>query len=140
MRVVLDLNVLLRAYLTPFGEGWAILDRAGGSYTLLLSDFMLARLGAVLRYGRIQTKYPHLTEDLIHSHLAALRETAELVSVHSEVSPAEGSQDAEDNQILATAADGRADYIVTLNTVHFPESFRGTAVIEPAGFLRLLRQ
>jgi len=134
--------VLLRAYLTPGGEGWAILDRAEASYsyTLLLSDFMLARLAKVLRYDRIRRKYPHLTEGLIQSHLSALRQTAELVSVSTEVSTDEGSRDEEDNRVLAAAVDGKADYVVTLNTAHFPDSFRGVRVISPEAFLSLLRQ
>ena len=61
MRVVLDINVLVRAYLTPGGEGWAILNQAEESYTLILSDFIFWKLESVLSYDHIQRRFPHLT-------------------------------------------------------------------------------
>ena len=142
MRVVLDVNILVSAVITPNPEqqARAILDQAEARYILLLSDFMLWKLETVLRYDRIQSKYPHLTEAAIQAYLVKLRKTGTLVVERTEVTRAEGSQDEEDNRILAIAVDGNATHLVTRNTVHFPKTFRGAAIIEPGDFLHLLRQ
>ena len=60
MRVVLDVNVLVSAAITPTPGhvGRDIFDQAGVSYTLLLSEFMVWKLASVLHYARIRTKYP----------------------------------------------------------------------------------
>ncbi len=142
MRVVLDINILVSAVVTPTPgqQARAILDQAEDQYTLLLSDFILWKLEAVLHYDRIQVKYPHLTEEAIQTYLAKLKKTAELVTERTEIDATEGSRDPEDNHILAAAVDGQATYLVTRNTSHFPSAFRGVATIAPADFLRRLRE
>lgn len=51
MRVVLDVNILVSAALTPTPGQQArdILDRAEDQYTLLLSDFILMKVSEILR-------------------------------------------------------------------------------------------
>ena len=127
MRVVLDINVLVRAYLTPGGEGWAILNQAEESYTLILSDFIFWKLEAVLHYDHIQRRFPHLTDEIIQDHLAALEEAGELIAERTVITQdSGGSSDPEDNRILAAAIDGGADYLVTLNINDFPHPFQKT--------------
>ena len=142
MRVVLDNNILVSAAITPTPgqQARAILDQAEEAYTLILSDFILWKLAMVLHYDHIQRRYSHLTEDVIQAHLAALRETGELISERTMITQEDsGSPDPEDNRILAAAVDGQADYVVTRNIGHFPETFRGITIIGPADFLHLLR-
>lgn len=143
MRVVLDINVLVSAAITPTpGQvGRDILDQAGAGYTLLLSDFMVWKLASVLRYPRIRARYPHLTEDAAHAYVGETARTAEVIRELSVITEADGgSRDEEDNRILAAAVDGRADYVVTRNAAHFPAAFRGVEVVSPEAFLDLLRQ
>lgn len=101
MRVVLDINILVSAAVTPTPGQQArdILDQAEDQYTLLLSDFMLWKLEAVLHYDRIQSKYPHLTEDAIQTYLAKLKRMAKAVTERTTVDETEGSRDPEDNHI-----------------------------------------
>lgn len=141
MRVVLDANILVSAAITPTPgqQARAILDQAEESYTLLLSDFILWKLDNVLRYDRIQSKYPHLTETAIQDYLAKLKKIGQVVTERTVITEEDGSSDPEDNRILAVAVDGNATHVVTRNTPHFPETFRGSIIIEPADFLRLLR-
>lgn len=143
MRVVLDVNVLVSAAITPTpGQvGRAILDQAGVSYTLLLSDFMVWKFAGVLHYPRIRTRYPHLTEDAVQAYVGEVARTAEVIREQTVLTEADGgSRDEEDNRVLAVAVDGNADCVVTRNTNHFPETFRGVRVISPEAFLDLLRQ
>lgn len=44
LRVVLDVNVLISAALTPNGEARAILRQARVGYNLLLSDFIFTKV------------------------------------------------------------------------------------------------
>lgn len=142
MRVVLDINIRVSAAVTPTPgqQSRDILDQAEDHYALLLSDFMLWKLAAVLHYDRIQSKYPHLAEDAIQTYLAKLRRMAEVVTECTTIGETEGSRDPEDNHILAAAVDGQATYLVTRNTTHFPSAFRGVAIITPGDFLRRLRE
>ena len=143
MRVVVDINVLVSAALTPAPgqQGREIFRQAESGYTLILSDFMLWKLGQVLRYDRIQAKFPHLTDDVIQTFIDQLKGAGELIEEQTAVTQESGgSRDPEDNRILAAAVDGKAQYLVTRNTVHFPATFRGTTIIEPGYFLRLLRE
>ncbi len=137
MRVVLDVNLLVSARLTPGGEAHAILDLADAGYDLLLSDFILEQVEKVLNYPRVQSSFPHVTQDVISRHLAELKETGILVAEEIAVSV---SSDPEDNRILATAVDGKADFIVTRNISHFPAAYGQVRIISPAEFLKRIRQ
>ena len=118
-----------------------IMDQArAGTYTLLVSDFMVWKLASVLRYPRIWSKYPHFTEEVVRAYAADVARLAETVREQTVLTEADGaSRDPEDNRILAAAADGKTDYIVTRNTTHFPETFRGIKILTPETFLDLLR-
>lgn len=137
MRVVLDVNLLVSARLTPKGEAQAILDQADTRYDLLLSDFILEQVESVLNYPRLQTSFPHLTPEVVATYLAKLRKTGSLVieTTHVGVSP-----DLEDNCILAVAVNGQADYLVTRNLAHFPSNYGQVKVVSPADFHRLIRK
>lgn len=95
----------------------------------------------MLCYDHILESYPHLTEELIQAHLAALEEIGELIAERTVITERDGgSRDREDNRILAAAVDGEADYLVTLNVQDFPQSFRGITIIEPGNFLKPIQE
>ena len=135
-RVVLDINVLVSAALTPQGEARAILRLARSNYDLLVSDFMRHKIAQVLRYPHIQSRYTHLTDAAIASFLAEIRGLAIPVF---ETTTVTASSDPEDNRILAAAVDGQADYLVTRNLAHFPASYGQIKVLAPADFHALIR-
>lgn len=137
MRTVLDVNVLVSARITSRGEADKILAQAKAQYDLLLSDFVLHKTGQVLRYPRIQARYPHITEVAIADYLATLRDLA--IPVIEKTSVTE-SIDPEDNRVLAAAVDGQADYLVTYNLSHFPSTYGQVKIVSPADFHRLIRQ
>ena len=137
LRVVLDLNLLISAALTPKGEARAILHQARVRYHLLLSNFMYERLTLVLRYPHIQAKYPQLTEDAIAHYLTYLRGLLTPVVERTTVT---ASSDDEDNRVLAAAVDGKAEYLVTRNSAHFPTAYEGIKIISPYDFRQRLLQ
>ncbi|MDP3995585.1 MAG: putative toxin-antitoxin system toxin component, PIN family [bacterium] len=143
MRVVLDINVLVSAAITPTPGELArdILDQArAATYTLLVSDFMVWKLASVLSYPRVRVRYPHLTQETVRGYVAETAQLAESVREHTSLTEADGaSRDPEDNHILAVAVDGKADYVVTRNTAHFPAEFRGVRVVAPEAFREMLR-
>lgn len=136
MRVVLDVNVLISAAITPKGEARGILHQAETEYTLLLSDFILWQVERVLAYPHIQAHYSHLTKTDITDYLAYLQETGVLIIEQTSVTV---SPDTEDNRILAAAVDGQADYLVTGNLAHFPATYGPIKIISIAAFRDLLK-
>ena len=136
MRIVLDVNVLVSAILTPGGEAEAIRNQVEDRFVLLVSEYLLDELDRVLHYPRIRSAFSHLSDDDIARYLTSLRDRSDVVTVKSNV---DACSDPDDNPILALAVDGRADCLVTRNLSHFPASYRQVQVLSPAGFHHLIR-
>lgn len=81
-----------------------------GTFTWLVTEEILAEYKGVLnRLG--------VRRNLVGEIINLLREEAELVTIRSE---GDFSPDPDDNAFCACAEQGRASFIVTLNTKHFP--------------------
>lgn len=137
LRVILDVNLLVSAAITPKGEARAILNQARVKFNLLLSDFIFQKVEQVLRYPHIQAAYTHLARAAIAGYLTYVRGLAIPVD---EITSVSACPDPEDNRILAAAVDGQADYLVTRNLSHFPSTHGHVRVVSPADFHRLIRQ
>ena len=145
MRALLDANVLVSARIKATGESGKILNQAVARYDLLLPDFLLDKVDEVLRRSRIQKKYPHITEQAIREYLTTLRELGEPVIEQTTLeSTPDTSEDSEDLLVLAAAVDGNAEYLVTYNTSHFPETYQHTethqniTILLPKSFSQML--
>lgn len=136
-RVVLDVNLLVSARLTPAGEAQAILNQARISFDLLVSDFVLQKVEQVLGYPHIQTRYSHLSQSVISEYGTTLRALSIPVTEKTVVTV---SSDPEDNRVLAVAVDGQADYLVTRNLAHFPPTYGQIKIVSPADFRKLLKE
>lgn len=67
MRLVLDVNILVRAHDRAAGLGRDLLrELLRQGWTILISGAMLVELARVLRYPRLQAKY-NLTENFTSS-------------------------------------------------------------------------
>lgn len=114
MRILLDVNILVRANERSHGSARAVLlTLIEQGHTLLISREMLVELAAVLRYPRLQNLYG-LTEEQIYHYVLFLQEVSEIVSLdHALPVPI---RDPKDITVLQTAFIGEADIICTLDS------------------------
>jgi putative PIN family toxin of toxin-antitoxin system len=114
MRVVLDTNVLVRAAARQDGLAGKLLQQiVEGPHVLVCSLHILAEVSRVLRYPRLQARWP-LGPQQIGEFITRVAAVAEVVSLSAR--PAEPvAADPDDDPILETAVSGRADVLCTLD-------------------------
>jgi uncharacterized protein len=131
IRVVLDTNVIVSALLQPLGPSARIFLLAiGGSIQLCVSGNIYAEYEEVIRRPRLRRN-----ENAITSTLNTIREKGFWVR------PAEtirACSDPDDDIFLECASAARADYLVTGNFKHFPDSWTNTRIVTPRQFLDAL--
>ncbi len=116
MKVTLDSNVLVRAVTSPRGPALHLLDIILAAHTLVLSRFILDEVERVLMYPRLRERY-RITGAEVARFAGTLADAAQLVDPVI-VEPVVLS-DPDDDPVLYTAADGKANILCTLNTKHF---------------------
>ena len=137
MRLVVDTNVLVSALLVEHSlPAQLILLWREGRFDLLTSAEQLTELLRVTRYPKIRERLaPALAGRLINE----LRDLATLVADLPAVTI---SPDPDDNYLLALAAAGAADFLVTGDKRHLLAlgRFRSTSIVTVRDFLALLRR
>ena len=122
VRVVLDTNVVVSAHLKADGFERYALDLAlAGKLQLAASEAILAEYASVLARPRFAITRKRLARsmDLIRKSAHIVRPSRRLTVAH----------DPSDNRFLECAEAARADYLVTGNKRHFPNSWRQAAVV-----------
>jgi putative PIN family toxin of toxin-antitoxin system len=114
MRVVLDSNVLVRAIVSPSGPAAAAFDLIRPPHVLIVSTAVLADLADALRYPRLRSLHG-LSDAEIDAAVSAVCASAEMVELRSADSVPAISSDRDDDFILATAVNGHADVLCTLD-------------------------
>jgi uncharacterized protein len=112
LRAVFDTNLFVSSALIPEGLPAQALDAwRARQFLLVTSPAIMAEIASTLRYERIRRKYG-ITDADIADLLALLEAEAEIVPGEADVA---GSvpEDTDDEVILACAADGQADVIVS---------------------------
>lgn len=105
-RVVADTNVIVSAVITN-GKPREFLRRCiGGHIELVLSPDILDEVGDVLRRPKFK-----MSEDEVNHVVWMLIQTGHLVEVRSSFQVVE--EDPDDDVILHTAVDGRAEFVVS---------------------------
>lgn len=140
LRVVLDTNVLVAAIRSDRGASRILLVDA------LASNFVLvASVPLMIEYESVLTRPEHLersglTADDVQSILDAIAAVAEPVRLPYLWRPM--LVDTADEMVLATAVNGHADLLVTLNVRHFEPAIADFAVTlaSPAQALTVLRE
>jgi putative PIN family toxin of toxin-antitoxin system len=142
VRVVLDTGVLVRANAKSLGPARVALNAIlGGPHQLILSEFILDETARVMRYPRLLTRHG-LSEQEIEEHIDFLRRISELVDVV--IAEPVVLSDPDDDPVIYTALDGRADVLCTLDRHFFQAGViqfcrtRDIAVMTDVDFLRLL--
>lgn len=135
MRLVLDTNVLVAATRSHAGASNRLVDAAlRGRFTLLAS------VPIFVEYEAVMTRPEHLaaaglTEADVRVILDAIASVVEPVRLSFLWRPL--LRDANDDMVLETAINGRADGLVTFNEADFSGSDRfGVRVISPVKALR----
>jgi putative PIN family toxin of toxin-antitoxin system len=122
IRVVLDTNVVVSAYLNAEGYERHVLDLVlAGKLQLAVSEAILAEYEGVLRRPKFGISPRQVTRSLRMIRMAArvVRRPREL---NAALDPA-------DNRFLECAEAAKADYLVTGNKRHFPKQWRQTLVV-----------
>ncbi|HUY35116.1 MAG TPA: putative toxin-antitoxin system toxin component, PIN family [Pirellulales bacterium] len=145
MRVVLDTNVLARA--TPGRKSPAeeVVARAVvPPNELALSAFLLAELERVLRYDRVR-RIHQLDEEDLDLFVKGLCANALHVELTKKGAVAIVPNDPQDDPVVATAVEGKAEVICTLDRhLHHPDvvaycAKRGIRVMTDVELLQVLR-
>lgn len=132
IRVVLDTNVYISVFTTPDRPLFAVWTAAvRRSYRLLTSPAIIRELSRILR------KRFGWEDERVLGHAKLVAHVSTLV-IPTEI-PQVIAEDPADNHILACAATGKADLIVTgdKDLLRLKE-YQGIAIIRPADFLRIL--
>jgi putative PIN family toxin of toxin-antitoxin system len=128
VRVVLDTNIIVSASLRPEGAPATIVELALlGTFTVYLSPNVLGEYREVLARPKFSRQIERITV-----LLEGIEEVAVVVMPDRRI---EISPDEEDNRLLECAEAAEADFLVTGNRKHFPESFGATRVVAPRDFL-----
>lgn len=140
IRVVLDTNVLVSAVIRPGGKSDQIVRQGPGRFELLTSEFIVAEVEEILARRHIQRKYQdQVTASKRVQVIASLRALATMVQVQSDLSGVVADPD--DAEVLATAADGFAEYLVTGDR-HLLAlgTYKAIQIVTPTQFLDILQQ
>lgn len=128
IRAVIDTNVLVSGLLSPRGnEALILLAIHQGLVHPCFSEEILEEYSAVL--ARPKFAFP---PDEIDAVLAMFRQQGQLFHA---AAPLAASLDPDDTKFLQCAEAAQAEYIVTGNKRHFPESVYGLTSIVSAGEL-----
>ena len=123
MRIVLDTNILARAFASPTGPAGEALERIRSPHLLVVSLQILDELADVL--GRPRVRQLHGRDDPAIFRFVQLIEAAALVvAVSEESAPCVVQNDRDDDLVIATAVGGNADVICTCD-----KDFRAQVVV-----------
>jgi uncharacterized protein len=138
MRVTLDTNVLVSAFISKRGHSADVLDLivTFDEITLILSNEILEEFMDVMSRKEVAVRFDYSKTDITKFE-ASIRDVAEIVAVKSSFKAVR--EDPDDDAVVNTAIDGRADYIVSGDR-HLRElkRFQGVRIVSPRAFLTIL--
>ena len=134
MRIVLDTNVLVSSLISPFVPPAQVVRMVtAGVLTLCLDARVLTEYEEVLGGEKF-----HFDRDAVAALLHFVVFPGHMVASSPLPAPL---PDPKDEAFLEVALAGGAEYLVTGNGSHFPETLcAGVRVVSPAGFLAAWRQ
>lgn len=146
MRVVLDTNILIRANPTVSPQGLArdlLLTVLSGPHVLVLSSAILDEVQRVLNYPRVQARWA-LPPGVIAQYVSLLQDAGALVDL-PKTFPAVVS-DPDDDLVLQTAIEGKADILCSRDSAFQSENVRqvcathGIRIVDDISLLEELRR
>jgi hypothetical protein len=138
-KAVLDTNVLVSSLIATQGTPRRLFNAwQANQFTLITSPYLLAELQHVLTYPRI-AKRLSMHEAELATILAALAEKAEFVRVTDELSGV--TRDPKDDQVIACAVAGKADYIVSGDQdILVIGIYKTIRIVTPVEFVQVLER
>ncbi len=138
MRVTLDTNVLVSAFISKHGQSADILDLIATfeEITLVISQEILEEFADVMSREEVKARF-EFTEADVAKFEKAIRSAAQIVRVKSKLKVVH--QDPADDIIVNTALDGRADYIVS-GDKHLRKlgTLKGVRIVSPRAFMTIV--
>ena len=112
MRIVLDTNVLVSAFISKLGHSAKIIDLISifEEIQLILSEPILNEFKDVLFREEVKTRFHYSTHD-IESFAKSIKDISTRVKIKSNFKVIK--EDSKDDIVLNTAYDGKAEYIVS---------------------------
>lgn len=135
MKIVLDTNVFISGLMFPESvPGRIVKSWKNSEFDLVLSEFMLKEIEAVLNYPKIQKRI-HWSKDEISRFILILEMKSVVVNIHK-VS-VHVPRDFKDNPVLAALVSANADYLVTGDNdlLELKTKYR---IVTPREFINLL--
>lgn len=130
IRVVLDTNIVVSAYLNQDGFPFFILKLAlAKRLQMWVSAPILAEYGEIL-----QRKSSLLDQRRVKLMLTFIREASKIANPTVRLSE---TSDPDDNVFLECAQAAKAHYLITGNTNHFPTRWKYTEVVTPRRFINV---
>ena len=134
MIIVLDTNVLVSGLLNPFGSSGEIVRMVSAGKLILGYDSrILLEYQEVLNRSKFQ-----FDKDQIDSLIDYIKKKGQVVSsgpLNKHL------PDPDDAPFLEVAIEGKTEYLVTGNKVHYPKKFReGIKVLSPTEFINIYRK
>jgi putative PIN family toxin of toxin-antitoxin system len=137
MRVVLDTNVIVSSFLVALGAPARIVAAwRRGRFQLVVFPALLIEYEEALGYERVRQRH-QMTPEQIAIEVENIQRIAMLVEPR-EV-PAVVARDRDDDQVLACAVAGAADYIVSGDAALLElREYRSIRILSPAALVALL--
>ena len=137
MRIVLDTNVLVSAFISKLGHSAKILDLVSmfEEIQLILSAPILIEFKDVLSREEVKPRFNYSSHD-IESFAQAIKDISAIVKVKSNFKVIE--EDPKDDIVLNTAYDGKAEYIVSGDR-HLQDlkRFKGIKIVSPKQMMKI---
>lgn len=138
MRITLDTNVLVSAFIAKHGHPAVLLELAVTleGIQLVLSEPILKELEDVLSRDEVRGRFTYSAKD-IREIVRRITRSAEILRPKSKFKTVK--EDPKDDVVLNTAHDGKADYIVSGdNHLLKLRKFRGIRIVNPKEMLDIL--
>ncbi len=138
MRIALDTNVLVSAFISRRGQPAGLLNilLTFQEIQLVLSDPILEEFKDVLSRSEVKERFHYSARD-IDTFFRAVRDVSSRVKIKSNFKIV--ADDPKDDVVLNTAHDGGADYIVS-GDHHLRElkDFKGIKIVSPNKMMKII--
>lgn len=140
MRITLDTNVLVSAFISKQGHSAKLVDimLTFPEIRLVLSEPILLEFKDVMLRREVRDRF-HYSAKEIESFVKELRRVARMINVRSEFDVV--NEDPKDNIVINTAFDGGSDFIASGDShLQRTKKFRGIRIASPKQLIGIIEK